>query len=570
MFIALVVFARVLRDAGLLSMFRYIVFLACGLVFAQVAFFFKKESQATLQYKTSNFVVRLGGQAAIAALVVAGNYWLVPKDEPVLLPQGLFGYVVHGTNLEEPVRRTKISIYGGPETETSDMGAFSMEKIVIQNQPQIAGDPITFAVNGWVVSDPYVGERGRMYLPKPGTEPIKLRVLHQGDPAFLSSNSIEKILSHKTFLFDQASKSYKFRVKSWNAFLDVRAREIGFPLDKLNAAVQGWTKQWASGQGGTDYQKGLAALYNNDIPKAQQYFNTVLKNGKSDIQVTVAAAYAQYQAGNYTESIRLLTPLQRDPTLKKALTVVKDPNNQSYLQSPENQTEERTTDFVRSMADGDFRGVTNTYNDALASDISTRRQMPLPAALGSTWQTLVARLGTFQGIEDVQVDTRKNSTVALAIVRFQNGKANIEFAYEPSPSQKLCALWLQPAPSRMMPSGQEPCPVSGSVKPSPAPSVSPVPAQSWTTEACSAEVQLKSPSSDKVVQLRFINNGVLPVHIFWINYFGKRELYHVLKPGLSVPQTTFVGHVWVVAGADDKCQQIFIAGQNASDDIPIK
>jgi hypothetical protein len=569
MFVALVVFVQVLKETGLLSMFRYIVFLACGLVFAQIAFFFKKESQASLQYKNRNLVVKLGGQAAIAALVVLGNYWLVPKDEQIGPPQGIFGYVVHGTNPELPVNSTKITIYGGPETETSNVGGFKIEKILIRNQPQSAGDPITFAVSDWVIFDPYIGERGRMYLPKPSTEPIKLRVLRPGDPAFLSSNSIEKILSHKTFLFEKANKSYKSRAQSWNTFLDARAMEIGFPLDKLNAAVQVWTRQWATREGGTDYQKGLAALYSNDIPKAQQYFNTALKNGKSDIQVNVAAAYAQYQAGNDTESIRLLTPLQQDPTLKKALTVVKDPANQSYLQSPGNQLQERTTDFVRSMAVGDFRSITDTYNDALARDISTRRQMPLPAALGSTWQTLVANLGPFQGIEDVQVDTRKNSLVALAIARFKNGKANIEFAYELPPSQKLCALWLRQGPSRTMPPGQEPCPASASVQPSSTPSVSPVPTQDWTIVACSAEAQMKSPSSDKVIQLRFTNNGALPVHIFWVNYFGKRELYHILKPDTTTTQTTFAGHAWVVAEPDDQCRQIVVMGQGPAE-VPIK
>lgn len=564
MFVALVAFAHVLNEAGLLSMFRYIVFLACGLVFAQVAFFFKKESQASLQYKTRNLVVKLGGQAAIAALVVLGNYWFVPKDEQILPPQGIFGYVVHGTNPELPVKETKISIYGGPEAQTSDAGGFKMEKIVIQNQPQTAGDPITFAVNGWVIFDPYIGDRGRMYLPKPGTEPIKLRVLKQGDPAFLSSNSIEKILGHKTFLFENANKSYQSKAKAWNVFLNARAHEIGFPPEKLNSAVQDWTKQWAA-TGGSDYEKGLAALYNNDIVQAQKYFNTALKTGKDDIQVNVAAAYAQYQAGNYTESIRLLTPLQKDPSLKKALTIIKDPENQSYLQSPGNQLEERTTDFVRSMGAGNFKVITDTYDDALASDILAKRQMPLPEALGSTWQKLITNFGPFQGIDDVQVETRKNSTVALAVARFQNGRANIEFAYELTPSGKLCALWLQQAPSRMMSPGREPCPGDASTKPLPGPSASPVPSPGRTIAACSTEGQLKSPSSDKVVQLRFTNNSTAPARVFWIGYDGKRALYHALNPGQTATQVTFAGHMWVVAGTNGECRQIVTAGQDASD-----
>jgi hypothetical protein len=485
LFILLVVFAHVLKDAGLLSMFRYIVFLACGLVFAQVVFFFKKESEAEVKYKTKNVAIKLGGQAAMAALVVAGTYWLVRDDPPPPLPQGIFGYVVHGTDLEEPVRRAKLIIYGGPETQTSDSGAFSIDKIVVRNQPQTAGDPITFNVSNWIIFDPYLGERGRMYLPKPSTEPIKLRVLKQGDPAFLSGSSIEKILGHKAFLFDARKKSNvpnpradraQASAREWNIFLDARAKEIGFRSDQLKAAVSGWTQKWTLGQE-TDYRKGLAALYHNDLAAARKYLNNALSASKGDVQTSVAAAYTEYQLGNYTEAARLLGPLKKDPLLNEDLTIVKDPANQTNLQEPENPTgrttkyiiqapptrtqdpetlykadlDQRARQLVLAMAAGNFKTVTDTYTDGLGKYISNKRQMPLPDALRSTWQVLIDRFGQFEGIEDPQLELNRNPVVALVICRFQNGRANIEVVFEPKPSHKTCNLFLQQAPGRLWP-----------------------------------------------------------------------------------------------------------------------
>ena len=489
LFILLVVFARVLKDAGLLSTFRYIVFLACGLVFAQVVFFFKKESQAGVEYKTKNVAVKLGGQAAMAALVVVGNYWLVPKEDPPLLPQGLFGYVVHGTDLEEPVKRAKLIIYGGPETQTSDSGAFRLEKIIIQNQPQTAGDPITFHVSDWVIFDPYIGERGRMYLPKPSTEPIKLRVLRRSDPAFLSGSSVEKILGHKAFLFETKSRLKgpnrraelpRALAKEWATFLDARALEIGFQPDQLKSAVSGWTRKWSLSDE-TDYRKGLAALYHGDLPVAQRYFSSALNKANGDVQITVATAYTEYQMGNYSESARLLAQYKKDPVLNNDLTIVEDPTNQINRQDQDNQPgqknqgtkkdtiqtppgpptpapdpeaiykadlDKRARQIVQAMATGNFKIVTDTYTDGLGRYISNKRQMPLPDALSSTWQANINSFGPFEGIDSVQVETNRDPVVALVTCNLQRGKVNVEIVFEPRPSHKTCNLWLQPAPGR--------------------------------------------------------------------------------------------------------------------------
>ena len=60
--------------------------------------------------------------------------------------------------------------------------------------------------------------------------------------------------------------------------------------------MSGLTQKWTLGQE-TDYRKGLAALYHDDLAAARKYFNNALSASKGDVQTTVAAAYTEYQLG---------------------------------------------------------------------------------------------------------------------------------------------------------------------------------------------------------------------------------------------------------------------------------
>lgn len=75
-----VAFAPRLVPADILDQFFYIVLIVWGLVCALVLFGVMK-SYARVTYKSVGGAIELGGPAAIAALVVLGGFWLVPRTD---------------------------------------------------------------------------------------------------------------------------------------------------------------------------------------------------------------------------------------------------------------------------------------------------------------------------------------------------------------------------------------------------------------------------------------------------------------------------------------------------------
>lgn len=93
----------------------------------------------------------------------------------------------------------------------------------------------------------------------------------------------------------------------------------------------------------------------------------------------------------------------------------------------------------------------------------------------------------------------------------------------------------------------------------PAPPVSNSSETAIANKTCAGEAQLKSPASDLVAQIRFINGSAVPLTIFWINLEGQRIRYKSLKPGENYLQETFAGHWWVAAGPGDSCRKLIVA-----------
>lgn len=58
--------------------------------------------------------------------------------------------------------------------------------------------------------------------------------------------------------------------------------------------------------------------------------------------------------------------------------------------------------------------------------------------------------------------------------------------------------------------------------------------------------QLRSREGSRATSVRFINATSQPVHVYWIDYQGREQLYRTLTPGEGYDQPTFVTHPWVV------------------------
>jgi hypothetical protein len=469
LFVLLVVFAGALRDADSLYQARYVVLVACAAVLAQVLFLFKKESTADVGVKRVGLSIKLGGPAAVAALVVVGSYWLIPRSYSPP-PQGVIGYVVHGPDsFEEAVKAVVVGVYGGSSVVTSDSGEFSMKPIVVQNQPKNAGDAITFNVDGWVIRDPYIGVRGRMYLPKPGAEPIRIRVLRRGDRLFLAGASIEKILGQRTFQFDAGARPPRGSQRSptvqaqarqeWDAFLAGPAREVGFPLDQLKNAVHIWILT-----ANTSYQKGLAALYYNNFDEARVYFQQAAKQVQGDLYVTVGAAYTEYRRGNYTESARLLNALSaKDPLLQKNLYIVTHPGEPAGDSNDGPATEKqpsptpvptrpqttptvtpmdrdeqmvaKTQNIVNLMRTDQFEAIRAMYDESMPANLTAQ-------TLRDNWNDKVHNFGSFLRILTAEKDTDQN--VVVVMCQFTNGQVRVEVRYDLSLT-KITGLYVRPA-----------------------------------------------------------------------------------------------------------------------------
>jgi len=74
---------------------------------------------------------------------------------------------------DTPVPRTEVRIDGAGANATTDSGEFGFPL----SPPLKVGFPATFHVMGWVVIDPCILARGRMYLPDPQAETISIKIL---------------------------------------------------------------------------------------------------------------------------------------------------------------------------------------------------------------------------------------------------------------------------------------------------------------------------------------------------------------------------------------------------------
>lgn len=91
---------------------------------------------------------------------------------------------------------------------------------------------------------------------------------------------------------DRRASGAKTR-QEWDTFLAGPASEIRFPLDQVKNAINHWTLT-----ANTNYRKGLAALYEDNVGQAADYFREATKQAPpGDLYVTVVSAYTEYRQG---------------------------------------------------------------------------------------------------------------------------------------------------------------------------------------------------------------------------------------------------------------------------------
>jgi hypothetical protein len=76
-------------------------------------------------------------------------------------------------------------------------------------------------------------------------------------------------------------------------------------------------------------------------------------------------------------------------------------------------------------------------------------------------------------------------------------------------------------------------------------------------QSCTMEHRLRSLQGAVSTKIRFINRTAHAVHVYWLNYQGKRVLYQTLGPGQSYVQQTYLTHLWVVTTVNGRCRAIY-------------
>ncbi|MFO0994863.1 MAG: hypothetical protein U1E67_23365 [Hyphomicrobiales bacterium] len=79
--------------------------------------------------------------------------------------------------------------------------------------------------------------------------------------------------------------------------------------------------------------------------------------------------------------------------------------------------------------------------------------------------------------------------------------------------------------------------------------------------ACNNEQGLRSQKSNKPTTIEFINKSKRTVKVYWIDYKGKRVLYHTLRPGQRAGQDTYRTHPWIIATEAGRCLESAVAGK---------
>jgi hypothetical protein len=75
---------------------------------------------------------------------------------------------------------------------------------------------------------------------------------------------------------------------------------------------------------------------------------------------------------------------------------------------------------------------------------------------------------------------------------------------------------------------------------------------------CKEEGTLRSLEGNVQTSIVFTNKENRPIHVYWLDYDGKRILYETLGTGQVFSIQTYVTHPWLITDAKDNCKAIYM------------
>src|SRR5688500_10592545 len=86
--------------------------------------------------------------------------------------------------------------------------------------------------------------------------------------------------------------------------------------------------------------------------------------------------------------------------------------------------------------------------------------------------------------------------------------------------------------------------------------------QAQTDSSCSKERSARSAATTQAVNATFTNQTGEFHTVYWIDFDGRRQKWFDLAVRQTMRQSTFAGHIWLVAKLDGQCVAIFSAPGN--------
>jgi serine/threonine protein kinase len=72
------------------------------------------------------------------------------------------------------------------------------------------------------------------------------------------------------------------------------------------------------------------------------------------------------------------------------------------------------------------------------------------------------------------------------------------------------------------------------------------------------ETRFRSLRGDVAARMRFVNKSGQTIHVYWLDYQGKRVLYHTLRDGGSYEQRTYLTHPWLITDENGAAWEIYL------------
>lgn len=77
-------------------------------------------------------------------------------------------------------------------------------------------------------------------------------------------------------------------------------------------------------------------------------------------------------------------------------------------------------------------------------------------------------------------------------------------------------------------------------------------------KACAQESSLRSLDGQNPTAINFVNLTSQAIRIYWLDYQGRRQFYHVLQPTQGYTQSTYLTHPWMTTTKSGECLAIYL------------